>query len=589
MPRIIILSEEEQCNTQNCPVNCTVTPWSQWSNCSKICGGGSQIKSRSVTSPSQYGGVCQELSFLSEEEKCNTQNCPVNCTVTPWSQWSNCSKICGGGSQIKSRSVTSPSQYGGVCPELSFLLEEEKCNTPNCPVNCTVSPWSSWGNCPVSCGGGFQHKSRSVISPSQYGGVCPELSFLSEEEKCNTQVCPVDCAWSPWQSWNTCSSSCGGGKQLRMRTKNSFTGKDCQGPMSEEESCNTTPCTTIISISPTSIYNGSPTSMKVVFSNTLLVLPSITTSSTNGSITGATFSGTQVTFNWTPTIVGTVTFLFSNVTGTSNTLISSNITVLSSYYNISPPISGLSVYTPAMGVLNIGSAGQYYLTPSNNMKLTFEMWGASGGSGPFVSGAGGYAIGTINLLGGNTYVVIVGEKGYIKTSSSSKTSLGGGGPVPGSDGNHSSGGGLSGVFIANYTQGNALIIAGGGGGGDYWGNGGAGGGFNAETTGKNISGGSQTSGGKGGENNGSALQGGSSSSGRAGGGGGGYYGGSSGSGNYGGSGGSGYISPTVINGSTIGGSGSTPGNAGSPNRNGSGQNTNIMADGTDGRVLISFS
>ena len=246
------LSEEEKCNTQNCPINCTVSPWSSWSKCPVSCGGGSQTKTRTITKGAQFGGVCPES--LSEEEKCNTQNCPVNCTVSPWSSFGNCNAPCGGGSQTKSRTITKGAQFGGVCPE--SLSEEEKCNTQNCPVNCTVSPWSSWSKCPVLCGGGTQTKTRTITKGAQFGGVCPE--FLSEEEKCNTQNCPINCTVSPWSSFGNCNAPCGGGTQTKSRTitKGAQFGGVCPESLSEEEKCNTQNCPINCTVSPWSSFGN---------------------------------------------------------------------------------------------------------------------------------------------------------------------------------------------------------------------------------------------------------------------------------------------------------------------------------------------
>ena len=83
------------CNTQNCPskflfvwvmtqyliftsylVNCQWGGWSQYSTCSKSCGGGTQAKSRSKTVEEKYGGKCS--NSYKETRACNTQNCPGN-------------------------------------------------------------------------------------------------------------------------------------------------------------------------------------------------------------------------------------------------------------------------------------------------------------------------------------------------------------------------------------------------------------------------------------------------------------------------------------------------------------------------------
>ena len=54
----------------------------------------------------------------------------------------------------------------------------------------------------------------------------------------------ADCIWGSWSEWSTCSKSCGGGTQLRVRrVANSETkGGKCVGEPSEEQDCNTDIC-----------------------------------------------------------------------------------------------------------------------------------------------------------------------------------------------------------------------------------------------------------------------------------------------------------------------------------------------------------
>ena len=54
----------------------------------------------------------------------------------------------------------------------------------------------------------------------------------------------VRCEWNEWTA-GTCSLTCGGGTRQNHRTEKisaSHGGEKCQGPSSEEESCNNQPC-----------------------------------------------------------------------------------------------------------------------------------------------------------------------------------------------------------------------------------------------------------------------------------------------------------------------------------------------------------
>ena len=56
---------------------------------------------------------------------------------------------------------------------------------------------------------------------------------------------PVDCVWSRYSVWTSCSVTCGGGLRTSSRTivQNAENGgKECQGDKVKGEKCNTDPC-----------------------------------------------------------------------------------------------------------------------------------------------------------------------------------------------------------------------------------------------------------------------------------------------------------------------------------------------------------
>ena len=58
-------------------------------------------------------------------------------------------------------------------------------------------------------------------------------------------IIPVPCVWDEWGEWSTCSKTCGGGDQTRLRMvkqKEEFLGVPCEGDMSETRSCASDQC-----------------------------------------------------------------------------------------------------------------------------------------------------------------------------------------------------------------------------------------------------------------------------------------------------------------------------------------------------------
>ena len=232
------LTDSQACNIEPCIVDCEVSEWGEFGACSVGCGGGVQTRTRTiVTAPSDEGEQCPALS---ENQNCNTHSCPVNCVVSVWGDFSACSVTCGGGVQTRTRSVVTPASDGGDdCPSLT---EDQNCNTHNCPVDCVVSEWGDFSACSVTCGGGIQTRTRSVVTPTSDGGAaCPALS---EDQVCNTDGCPVDCVVSEWGDFGACSADCDGGTQTRTRTivtPTSNGGSACPA-LSDSQVCNTEAC-----------------------------------------------------------------------------------------------------------------------------------------------------------------------------------------------------------------------------------------------------------------------------------------------------------------------------------------------------------
>ena len=113
--------------------NCVVSPFSDFSQCSRRCtaNGGSvppgeipngvQTRSRFVFALEENGG--EPCPALTETRACNNVTaCPQTCVVSEWTV-GPCTDSCGGGLQMRTRTVlVQPTQGGGGCPSLTEIV-----------------------------------------------------------------------------------------------------------------------------------------------------------------------------------------------------------------------------------------------------------------------------------------------------------------------------------------------------------------------------------------------------------------------------------------------------------------------------------
>uniref|UniRef100_A0A3B3BBP5 Thrombospondin type-1 domain-containing protein 7A n=1 Tax=Oryzias melastigma TaxID=30732 RepID=A0A3B3BBP5_ORYME len=202
-----------------------------WSTCqlspNAVCGRG--IKTRMLDCVRSDGKsvdmkFCEELN-LERKWQMNAScvvECPVNCQMSEWSPWSDCSQTCGlEGKMRRQRLVVQASQGDGrPCPS---QMEQWK----PCPVRpCFRWQYSAWSECRVEsvvCGEGMRYRNLSCFVSD--GSADGEFSMVDEElcsslelavngdkqillkEPC-TLPCPGECYLMEWSDWSSCVNIC---------------------------------------------------------------------------------------------------------------------------------------------------------------------------------------------------------------------------------------------------------------------------------------------------------------------------------------------------------------------------------------------
>jgi phage anti-repressor protein len=94
-------------------------------------------------------------------------------------RWSTCSAGCGVGTQTRSVECA-----GSSCVQPA-PASSRPCFTRACPSSCRVGPWLAWTECSKSCGRGVQVRRREVISL----GASAKCPTLTQSRTCVDQPC----------------------------------------------------------------------------------------------------------------------------------------------------------------------------------------------------------------------------------------------------------------------------------------------------------------------------------------------------------------------------------------------------------------
>ncbi|CAH1242272.1 HMCN1 [Branchiostoma lanceolatum] len=278
------------CTTETCDQDCEWNSWETWSPCTETCGGGIRTRQRTYTAP-VGNGLCVDMTETTETEYCNTDSCPTDGGWSPWGEWTPCDVPCDGGIQYRYRNCTNPppKNNGTDCPA-NGGVETMPCNAQMCNETCPYPTILS--GCANQCGHQCGETTGNCVNEDECvsGCVCPnntlslngdcvpvsqcpciidgieyqpgdtiyqeckECLCVNGELNCTDDDCPVDCVWSNWQPWLTCSVTCGNGTTTRYRSPNnppaSNGGAECEGEDQETAECTDEPCETPC------LYNG---------------------------------------------------------------------------------------------------------------------------------------------------------------------------------------------------------------------------------------------------------------------------------------------------------------------------------------------
>jgi hypothetical protein len=175
--------------------DCELSDWVQ-GECSVSCGGAGlmQVTRQILTQPGEHGAPCSPAKL---ERECNNGECPIDCIMSEWEDWSKCTKECGGGVQSHTRQIIREADHlGKPCEELS---SSRACNTASCDVDCVLEEWTAWGSCSRACKvsptdpeTGIHFRQRHVKHAAEGNGKCPEPNSDErlQSEPCNTHLCP---------------------------------------------------------------------------------------------------------------------------------------------------------------------------------------------------------------------------------------------------------------------------------------------------------------------------------------------------------------------------------------------------------------
>lgn len=160
---------------------CERYPWGSWSACSRTCNHGTQHRQRNIQIDEYYWrSSCEKLCKKQDSRGCNQQTCPINCLLTEFGPWSDCSPCAK--QQFRTRAVQRPSQFGGSACNVE-LTQSRPCHPS---TECKLAP--------IDCRDDFKCDNGRCINSTLTCNRQNDCTDNSDERDCADFkiVCPAE-------------------------------------------------------------------------------------------------------------------------------------------------------------------------------------------------------------------------------------------------------------------------------------------------------------------------------------------------------------------------------------------------------------
>ncbi|XP_066202247.1 thrombospondin type-1 domain-containing protein 7B [Saccopteryx leptura] len=201
-----------------------------------------------------------EQRHLEKPQRMSTHclvECVVNCQLSEWTAWTQCSQTCGhGGRMSRTRFIMLPTQgEGRPCP--TELLQQKTCPVTPC-YSWVLSNWSACKLEGGDCGEGVQVRSLSCVV---HNGSISTSAVRVDDTQCRDMPlqdsilkqlcsvpCPGDCHLTEWSEWSTCELTCIHGRSFETMGRQSRSRTFIIQSFENQDSCpqqilETRPCT----------------------------------------------------------------------------------------------------------------------------------------------------------------------------------------------------------------------------------------------------------------------------------------------------------------------------------------------------------